>query len=46
MYMFANLKCDQVYGEYQQQRTLISEHCIRFSFGLMVKVILHFMVDK
>jgi hypothetical protein len=44
--LFASLKWDQGYEEHKQQMTLMSEHCITFSFGLMAKVILHFMMVK
>jgi hypothetical protein len=45
VYLSTNLKCDKVYGG-QQQRTFMPEHCITFAFGLMPKVILHFMMAK
>lgn len=46
VYLSANLKCDQVYGEGKQQKTFMPEHCITFALGLMAKVTLHFMMVK
>jgi len=46
VYLSTNLKCDQVNGEGQQQRTSMPEHCITFATGLMAKAVLHFMMVK